>query len=289
MTSAHYTEEQKNFLFEALICNKANRDIVKQFINKFGRNITTSGVSAFKRRNNLNGDHFYSKKMLNFINKKLIDGVSGPKIVQEFNDKFNQNRTLGAIQAIIFKKKLQPNPKKITKLSSEQIAFLKNNVKGNFFKDLTEQFNQFFGTNYSINQIACHCHERSFCNGMTGKHEQISTKPKGSDTVWGKKIKTRYTKTDDNKWELKQRVVYEKHFGKIPDGCNIVFIDHNPENFDPENLALVTKQQMTMLMKTKFSYSDKQTFQNQIALADLRLAIGEAERKLKNKNKKRGK
>ena len=107
---------------------------------------------------------------------------------------------------------------------------------------------------------------------------------KSADGVTKKWGDLTYIKVNDQ-WILKQRYVYENNFGKIPDDCNVVFIDHNQDNFDPDNLALVKKIQLPLLMRTKFSYTDKQTFKNQIALADLRLAIGKAERKLKNRKK----
>jgi hypothetical protein len=37
---------------------------------------------------------------------------------------------------------------------------------------------------------------------------------------------------------------WEKHFGKIPDGKNVVFKDRNPFNLDPNNLELVTNAEL---------------------------------------------
>ena len=47
-----------------------------------------------------------------------------------------------------------------------------------------------------------------------------------------------------NKWELAQRVVWEKHNGKIPKGHVIVFKDGNKENIDISNLELISRVEL---------------------------------------------
>lgn len=44
-------------------------------------------------------------------------------------------------------------------------------------------------------------------------------------------------------WELKHRWLYEKKYGKIPEGYNLIFLDGNKQNLDLENLKLVSKSQ----------------------------------------------
>jgi len=50
-------------------------------------------------------------------------------------------------------------------------------------------------------------------------------------------IKVRISKGN---YQLKHRVVWEKHNGKIPDGYIIVFKDKNKLNFDIQNLEMIT-------------------------------------------------
>jgi predicted transcriptional regulator len=42
-------------------------------------------------------------------------------------------------------------------------------------------------------------------------------------------------------WELKHRLVWERHFGKIPSGDIVVFKDGNPLNCEIDNLKLISK------------------------------------------------
>lgn len=47
----------------------------------------------------------------------------------------------------------------------------------------------------------------------------------------------------------KHRIIYESHFGPIPDNCNVEFLDDNKMNFEPSNLVLRTKKE-NLLMNT---------------------------------------
>lgn len=44
-------------------------------------------------------------------------------------------------------------------------------------------------------------------------------------------------------WELKHRWLYEKEYGKIPEGHNLIFLDGNKQNLDLDNLKLVSKSE----------------------------------------------
>lgn len=48
-------------------------------------------------------------------------------------------------------------------------------------------------------------------------------------------------------WVPKARVVWERHFGSIPDGALVRFKDGDRENFDPANLRLITRGEHVVL------------------------------------------
>ena len=50
-----------------------------------------------------------------------------------------------------------------------------------------------------------------------------------------------YVKIADRDWRLKQRLVYEKINGPIPAESIVIFKDRNKENFDINNLEMITK------------------------------------------------
>jgi len=257
-------------------------DIAELFMKKFSRKIASKGIRNFRLRNNIKSPDFhYTDNMIKFVRKRLIAGKQVTQITKEFNKYFKLKKDVNCIYELIRRQGINPKIKNIHKYTKEQIDFLKNNAENTLYKDLTQKFNETFGTNQSTQKIKVACRHRKIFNKMLGKAPGPLKSADGVTKKWGDLTFIKI----NGQWILKQRYVYENNFGKIPDGCNIVFIDHNPDNFDPDNLALVKRQQLPMLMKTKFSYSDKQTLTDQIALADLRLAIGKAERKLKNRKK----
>ena len=82
-------------------------------------------------------------------------------------------------------------------------------------------------------------------------------KPVGSERV----TRDGYTEVkikDPNKWELKHRHIYKKHYGEIPSGYNVIFADKNISNFDIDNLILVSKAEMLMLNREKLIFEDKE-------------------------------
>ncbi|HHT23148.1 MAG TPA: HNH endonuclease [Bacteroidales bacterium] len=48
---------------------------------------------------------------------------------------------------------------------------------------------------------------------------------------------------EPNKFELKHRVIWRQHYGKIPRGHNVQFRDGNPQNFNIENLYLISRSE----------------------------------------------
>lgn len=63
---------------------------------------------------------------------------------------------------------------------------------------------------------------------------------------------------EPNKWILKHRYIYEQHYGKIPDGYNVMFADKNRQNFDIDNLILVSKHEDLIMNRKKLIYEDKE-------------------------------
>jgi ribosomal protein S28E/S33 len=64
-----------------------------------------------------------------------------------------------------------------------------------------------------------------------------------------------YVKIADNDWRLKHRVVYENVNGPIPADHIVVFKDNNHDNFDINNLELITKSE-NMLRNTLHQYPE---------------------------------
>lgn len=180
----------------------------------------------------------------------------------------------------------------IFKATKEQADFIKSNVKGITAIELTEIFNKKFNTNITVNQIRTFKKNHKLksgidctfkkgnvpvnkgTKGLTGTnktsfkkgHKPHNTKPIGSETITDDgyiKVKI----AEPNKWEFKQRLIWSKVNGKIPKGGVILFADGDKQNFNIDNLVLITKKELLVMMQNGLitQYSDLTKTGNVIA------------------------
>jgi hypothetical protein len=163
--------------------------------------------------------------------------------------------------------------------SQEMKQWLRDNVKGRSLNQLTEDFNEHFGTSFKTTQIGHLKGDLNLRNGNDTKfkkgqeannkgqkmseaqREKLKNKwfQKGHKPVNYREIGTEYINTDGyvmvkvthNKWRLKHKVVWEEHHGPIPKGYVIVFLDRNITNCNIENLKLVKRSTLTRLTTLK--------------------------------------
>lgn len=57
-------------------------------------------------------------------------------------------------------------------------------------------------------------------------------------------------------WKTKQRVVYEREHGEIPEGYIVIFADRNKRNYAPENLILLSKSE-ALIMNDNHLYKEE--------------------------------
>lgn len=69
--------------------------------------------------------------------------------------------------------------------------------------------------------------------------------PVGSERLTKEGYKERKTK-EPNKWELVHRIVWQQHFGEIPNGFIVCFKDGNKENIVIDNLFLISRREHIM-------------------------------------------
>lgn len=62
----------------------------------------------------------------------------------------------------------------------------------------------------------------------------------------------------NNNWQLKHRYIYEKYYGKIPEGYNIIFLDGNKKNFEIKNLKAIKKSHDLIMNNKKLFTKDKE-------------------------------
>ena len=63
----------------------------------------------------------------------------------------------------------------------------------------------------------------------------------------------------NSNYRLKHHVIYEQVHGPIPEGCNVVFADHDKRNFDPSNLVAVPRDIWATLSHEGLRYWDAES------------------------------
>lgn len=224
-----YSKEIQDFI-AANVKGRANEELANLTNKKFGTDFTASKMSSYKCNHNLKSGITYNG-----------------------SDK---------------KEKLFPD---------EIIEFMKTNAKGLYNNELKELVNKTFGTNYSILQIENVKHRHHISSGITGYFEKghipQNKGKKMSAEVYEKCAGTMFKKgnipqnyrpvgseriskdgylqikvAEPDKWQQKNVYIYEQyHNVKVPKGHKVIFLDGDIRNFDVNNLALVSNNEMCRL------------------------------------------
>lgn len=100
--------------------------------------------------------------------------------------------------------------------------------------------------------------------------------PVGSESVNSKGYVE--IKIAENTWVLKHRYLYEQyHNVKLDNSENVIFLDGNRNNFDKENLYVVSDTIVLRIGKNKGFYKDKDMTLSSIAIAKIKQKIKELE------------
>lgn len=169
------------------------------------------------------------------------------------------------------------------KWTNEEKEYLASIVKGSTYKEITKQMNDKFEYDFSEEQIKGMMYRNKLTTGTGGYFKKGSTPwnkglkgymganktsfkkgtippnqvPIGTESITkGGYIKVKVG--EPNKWKLKQRYIYEQHYGEIPKDYNVIFADRNIQNFDINNLILVSKAEMLILNNNKLIFEDEE-------------------------------
>ena len=227
-----------------------SQDVVKTKVYRFRRQglldfsksqkvLYTDEVNSFLLSNYMNYTYEKLTEMTiqKFGGKFTLRGIATQ--VQHLEAKFNLPRKIREKKEKGKKKRKIP----MRELFSEQANnWLRENHINYHFKELTILFNEKFDTNWTQGQIARHCSQNL---DLRAKQEEKKcykcavSRPIGSERIGTKGFIE--IKTNENKWVLKHRYMWEQyHNKKIPDNHYVIFLDGNKNNFAKENLICLS-------------------------------------------------
>lgn len=76
-------------------------------------------------------------------------------------------------------------------------------------------------------------------------------------------------------WTYKQRYIYEKHYGKLPKGYKVIFLDQDRTNFDIDNLMAVPERDSLIAFNKQMLSKNKEVTKLGLQVAHLMNKIKE--------------
>jgi hypothetical protein len=230
--------------------------------------------------------HSYSSEEIEFL-KKIVKGRSYKEINTLFNERFGLE--LSFFQTYLKIRSLGVVGKTSHTYTPDEVKFLKENIAGRCYAELTKLFNEHFGLTLVEKQIYNLCFRYKFENGkkigpqglLIGS-ESISKKgtilvkvresPKG-----GKVLKYK------ERWREKHALIWENVHGPIPEGHAILFADKNKSNLNLDNLLLVSYAERAILNMFGLISSDPELTKASLLVARLKLLVAKRARELKER------
>lgn len=249
MSKRIYFDEHIEYLRENSR-GRYNDEISKMFNEKFGMNATVSAINTLKAKHGIKSNvpktkTQYTKEQLEYLKELCEQGLFNKEITEKFNKKFRQSRSERAISSIRGKYGITTNARKV---------WGKGTIPWNKGKK------GYMGAN-----------KTSFKKGdIPATH-----RPVGSERICSKDGYTYIKIAEPSQWELKHRVIWEKHNGPLPDSHTIMFGDRDKRNFDINNLICVSRAQLLKFNQLDLIQDDADLTRTAVNIVNLSLKIGE--------------
>lgn len=214
------------------------------------------------------------KKILNKEQEKYLYKIIPKKTTKQIQDlmykKYNIEVKIGIIERFKTKNNIKSGLR--LNLNKEQEIFLKDILETTSSKEVVKLFYKKFKIKITPCMVN---HYRVKFNILRNEHTgqfKKGIKPHNFKKVGYEFIDKEgyiWIKTKDNKFKRKQLAIYEKHYGKIPKGYSVIFLDKNKKNFNINNLMLVKNKDKLTAKNRNLITNDKEMTKLGILTAQL--------------------
>lgn len=201
-------------------------------------------------------------------------------------------------------------------LTSEQEKFLRENVWGKSNTDLTELLNKKFGLSLNHRQVKNWKKNHKVSSGLTGHfgkgnvpfnkgkhmptvgrmaetqfkkgHKPSSWLPIGTTKMWSDGYM--YTKISNKgstlkRWKQTHKILWEKEYGPVPEGYQLIFLDQNRQHISLDNLEIIKTSECCVANRKGLIFENKELIKSGIKVAKLIIKTKNLERKRENDTK----
>lgn len=171
-----------------------------------------------------------------------------------------------------------------TKCNEEVMKFIIANVHEKTNKELAELINNKFNKNLKESSVKRYKNLKHLKSGLdtrfyVGKNKNIGGRklaPIGSESFFNGYLHVKVA--HPSVWKRKHILLWEKAYGKVPEGHWLIFLDNNPKNVCLQNLALVSGQEYANLNFSGLRTCNKDLTKTAITAVKLKIAIKERKR-----------
>lgn len=246
----------------------------------------------------------YTPEMLDFL-RTTYAKVGVRDVTAAFNAQFGTAKTYSQIKAAL--NNYQMRCGRITgsimkgvykSVTPEQDKFIRDTYVNIGVAELTELFNQQFGTEKTVAQIRAFVKNHGIKSGLNGQFQPGNDSWNKGMTGWcagGRSIETQFKKgqethnhrpvgstricskdgyvmiktAEPRTWRFLHVVVYEQAHGPIPEGHRIWFKDNDRTNCSLDNLMLITRAQGAVINKNKLGQLPASLKESAVILVDI--------------------
>lgn len=163
----------------------------------------------------------------------------------------------------------------------EMLAWMKANDTGRI-SNTVEKFEAEFGFKLTREQVSA-ARSRLGTGSKRGLCNRKWDRPIGYERDSGKgyvyvKVADKPTVpgTRDN-WRMKHVIAYEEAYGEVPEGCQVMFVDGDHLNYDPDNLMAVEKSLIGIVNQTGAKWETRDELEAIVAAARLKNRVVDLE------------
>ena len=257
-------EEQIKWIKENYSSFQSSKEALNEFNKIFNQNITEGTFYSKVSHLNCRLGRFYTIEQEKWIVENANKYKTLSKLAEAYNKKFNSNITSRAISRKACR--LGIKTREVHVYTKEEDEWIMQNFQRDTYDKLAVEFNTLFKTCITGKKIRTRC--RSLNLKRDDSHVVIDNKKYkiGDEKVNGKYIRVKVKEYErgsgwsDKKanecWTTKQKYVWEQyHKEKVPDDCQIVFLNGNTRDFNIENLYCIKKKYLPY-MRNNHWFSD---------------------------------
>lgn len=213
----------------------------------------------------------YTDEQIRWLKENCESYNSYRTIRNDFNKRFDTAKSVQAIQQYLTKvlKVHLVTPKTSYHFTTEEENWLKNNYSQfDTYTDLAKEFNHVFNRTKSTDAIREKCSKYLQLKGMPNPtiYKKGNIKEQCPIGTIRRSVTGTYIKVKDDMyshisgyaepyWLPIQKKIWQDHYGEVPEGKMVIFLDGDHENLDIDNLYCIDRR-ISIIMAKNHWYTD---------------------------------